>query len=382
MCAWAENPEKMGWDFVGFDGVEPMDEKPNNDNGSSSHDLLRWLNARRKCNLELLNPSEKEAMILQGYAFGSPTSVSGEVVFNTGMVAYPESLTDPSYAGQILVITYPLVGNYGIPSDEKDDLGLPKWFESHKIHVKALVILDYSYEPSHYSCVRTLGDWLSSQGIPGIYGVDTRAITKIIRQTGSMLGKLVVQGSTPSAELGIDDPNLKNLAAEVCRKEKEVFVPSTPNDRLKRQVHILAVDCGMKNNIIRYLVQKLGLRVTVVPWDYDFTQDDFDGLFLSNGPGDPQMCSKTVEHVRYVMKHRPNCPIFGICLGNQILALAAGAKTYKMKFGNRGMNQPVVDLRTQRCYITAQNHGFAVDQTTLPGQWVPLMVNANDGTNE
>ncbi|CAK9061201.1 CAD protein [Includes: Glutamine-dependent carbamoyl-phosphate synthase [Durusdinium trenchii] len=263
--------------------------------------------------------------------------------------------------------------------EQKDELGLPRWFESHKIHLKGVVILDYSHEPSHYSCVRSLGDWLSSQGIPGIYGVDTRAITKVIRQHGSMLGKLVVEGSTPSAALAMDDPNQRNLVAEVSRKETEVFAPA---QRHGRQVHVLAVDCGMKNNIIRYLVNRLGLRVTVVPWDYDFTQENFDGLFLSNGPGDPTMCEKTVEHVRYVMKHRPSTPIFGICLGNQILALAAGASTYKMRFGNRGMNQPVVDLRTQRCYITAQNHGFAVDQTTLPKNWVPLMVNANDGTNE
>lgn len=348
--------------FLGFDAE------------ADTCDELGWL-TRQKCNLELA-----DGMILQGFAFGATQSVSGEVVFNTGMVGYPESITDPSYAGQILVFTYPLVGNYGIPEmEQKDELGLPRWFESHKIHLKGVVILDYSHEPSHYSCVRSLGDWLSSQGIPGIYGVDTRAITKVIRQHGSMLGKLVVEGSTPSAALAMDDPNQRNLVAEVSRKETEVFAPA---QRHGRQVHVLAVDCGMKNNIIRYLVNRLGLRVTVVPWDYDFTQENFDGLFLSNGPGDPTMCEKTVEHVRYVMKHRPSTPIFGICLGNQILALAAGASTYKMRFGNRGMNQPVVDLRTQRCYITAQNHGFAVDQTTLPKNWVPLMVNANDGTNE
>jgi len=374
MCDLPDSPEKMGWDVVGFDGVEPMDVKPSSEQPA---DLLRWLNARRKCSLELVNGTT-----LQGFSFGAASSVSGEVVFNTGMVAYPESLTDPSYAGQILVITYPLVGNYGVPSDEKDELNLPKWFESHKIHLRGVVISDYSYEPSHYSCIRTLGEWLASQGIPGIYGVDTRTVTKLIRQSGSMLGKLVVQGSKPSNELPMDDPNLRNLSAEVSRKEKDIFSPAQPNEKLKRQVHVLAVDCGIKNNIIRYLVNKLGLRVTVVPWDYDFTQDDFDGLFLSNGPGDPTQCAKTVEHVKYIMKHRPTTPIFGICLGNQILALAAGANTYKMKFGNRGMNQPVVDLRTQRCYITSQNHGFAVDQRTLPESWVPLMVNANDGTNE
>ena len=406
MCDWPESPEKMGWDFVGFEGVEAMDAKPTS---GQPMDFLRWLNARRKCNLELV-----DGTVLKGYSFGAPVSVSGEVVFNTGMVAYPESLTDPSYAGQILVITYPLVGNYGVPSDEKDEFGLPKWFESHKIHLKGVVISDYSYEPSHYSCVRTLGQWLESQGVPGIYAVDTRLVTKQIRETGSLLGKLIVQGSTPSSHIPVDDPNKRNLVAEVSRTQKEVFAPSQPNPRLNRDVHVLAVDCGMKNNIIRCLV-KLGLRVTVVPWDYDFTQDSFDGLFLSNGPGDPTQCAKTVEHVKTIMRERPKTPIFGICLGNlvrrhsvhevtkaldkrflqssryrsyeaklrnQILALAAGASTYKMKFGNRGMNQPVVDLRTQKCYITAQNHGYAVDSSSLPENWVPLMMNANDGTNE
>eukprot|EP00438_Fugacium_kawagutii_P016909 Skav236266 [mRNA] locus=scaffold2289:21206:46077:+ [translate_table: standard] len=380
-----------GWEGGWAAPVKPSNEEPK--------DLLCWLNARRRCSLELVDGHS-----LQGFSFGATTSVSGEVVFNTGMVAYPESLTDPSYAGQILVITYPLVGNYGVPSDEKDELNLPKWFESHKIHLKGVVISDYSYEPSHYSCIRSLGEWLASQGVPGIYGVDTRQlgldemVTKLIRQSGSMLGKLVVQGSKTSRDLALDDPNLRNLAAEVSRKEKDIYSPAEDElNNSKRQVHVLAVDCGIKNNIIRYLVNKLGLRVTVVPWDYDFTQDDFDGLFLSNGPGDPMQCAKTVEHVKYVMKHRPKTPIFGICLGNQILALAAGASTYKMKFGNRGMNQPVVDLRTQRCYITSQNHGFAVDQRTLPEpwsgatriiqsicqeSWMPLMVNANDGTNE
>merc|ERR1719230_1116920 len=149
-----------------------------------------------------------------------------------------------------------------------------------------------------------------------------------------------------------------------------------------RQLHILAVDCGMKNNIVRYFANVLRVKLTVVPWDYDFTEDDFDGLFISNGPGDPTKCNCTIEHVRKVMMQRPSTPIFGICLGNQILGLAAGAKTYKMKFGNRGMNQPCIDLRTTRCYITPQNHGYAIDSNSLPGKWMPFMVNANDGSNE
>jgi carbamoyl-phosphate synthase small subunit len=312
------------------------------------------------------------------------------------MVGYPESLTDPSYAGQILVITFPLVGNYGVPGDEEDNLGLSKHFESEKIHVKAVVIADYSYTSSHYTATRTLDAWLKEQRIPGIYGVDTRAITKLIRDHGAMLGKVVVEGSRQAEDMEFHDPNTTNLTASVSRKQKQVFEPppreahecSTPGESEQSQedtpkpVHVLALDCGIKNNIIRYLVNILRVRLTVIPHDYDFTEDEFDGLFLSNGPGDPTMNSKAIEHIQKLMGTRPNVPIFGICLGNQLLALASGAKTYKMKFGNRGMNQPCVDLRTTRCYITPQNHGFAVDAESLPCEWCPLMVNANDGTNE
>jgi carbamoyl-phosphate synthase small subunit len=315
------------------------------------------------------------------------------------MVGYPESLTDPSYAGQILVITFPLVGNYGVPSEEQDTLGLLKHFESSKIHVKAVVVSDYSFAASHYTAKQTLSQWLYRHHVPGIYGVDTRALTKLIREHGAVLGKLSVEGDVKATDMEFEDPNLRNLPSEVSRNMKEVFQPpaldqsqpvaKVPGDLsvnaemlCGRTVHILAVDLGVKNNIIRYLVNVLRVKVTVVPWDYDFTNDEFDGLFLSNGPGDPTMCEATVNHVRTVMQQRPSLPIFGICMGNQILALAAGAKTYKMKFGNRGMNQPCIDMRTTRCYITPQNHGFAVDNASLPAEWMQLMVNANDGSNE
>jgi len=353
-------------------------------------DISAWLSNRTRATLELANGTS-----FQGFSFGSPTSVTGEVCFNTGMVGYPESLSDPSYAGQILVITYPLVGNYGVPADENDSLGLQKYFESDKIHVKAVVVSDYSFISSHYTATRTLAAWLNEKGVPGIYGVDTRAVTKLIRADGAVLGKVIIEGSTPSSSLPLDDPNSRNLSAEVCRKEKTVFLPPAgpvaPNSTEPEvnvgkasgsPIHILAVDCGMKNNIIRYFVNVLRVKVTCVPWDYDFTKEEFDGLFLSNGPGDPTKCEKTVGHIRTLLQRSPSIPIFGICLGNQLLALAAGAKTYKMKFGNRGMNQPVVDLRTTRCYITPQNHGFAVDSKTLPAGWMQFMVNANDGSNE
>eukprot|EP00929_Paragymnodinium_shiwhaense_P112635 TRINITY_DN808_c0_g1_i4.p1 TRINITY_DN808_c0_g1~~TRINITY_DN808_c0_g1_i4.p1 ORF type:complete len:1588 (-),score=339.38 TRINITY_DN808_c0_g1_i4:477-5240(-) len=355
--------------------------------GSSPETVLDWLASRKGASLELSDGS-----VFKGYSFGHPASIAGEVVFNTGMVGYPESLTDPSYAGQILVITFPLIGNYGVPDEkERDNLGLATHFESDKIQVKAVVISDYSYAASHYQSKLTLGAWLKKHNVPGIYGVDTRALTKLIRNHGAILGKVLVEGSTTSEDLEVFDPNKTNLAATVSRTFKQTFDPLPPvsDDDLapeeatgKKQVHVLAVDCGMKNNIIRYLVNELRVKLTVVPWDYDFTEEDFDGLFLSNGPGDPTQVQKTIDHVRTVMQARPTTPIFGICLGNQILGLAAGCKTYKMKFGNRGMNQPCIDMRTGRCYITPQNHGFAIDAATLPENWMQFMVNANDSSNE
>merc|ERR1719210_339266 len=300
------------------------------------------------------------------------------------MVGYPESLTDPSYAGQILVLTFPLVGNYGVPSDDSDSLGLSQHFESNQIHVRAVIVADYSFCASHYTARRSLGEWLAMHKIPAVYGVDTRAVTKRIRTHGSILGKVVVQDCSPARELSFEDPNETNLAAQVSRSSKQEFLPPLEDgeDKSSVRVHILAVDCGIKNNIIRYLVNVCRVRLTVVPWNYNFTEDEFDGLFLSNGPGDPTQCEATIDHVRIVMQKRPKTPIFGICLGNQILGLAAGAKTYKMKFGNRGMNQPCIDMRTTRCYITPQNHGFAIDSKTLPAGWHQLMVNANDNSNE
>jgi carbamoyl-phosphate synthase small subunit len=346
--------------------------------------LISWLSSRTRAALELA-----DGTCYEGFSFGHPESTTGEVVFNTGMVGYPESLSDPSYAGQILVITFPLVGNYGVPDEETDVFGMLKNFESDKIHVKAVVVSEYSFVASHYTAKKTLAQWLKQHRIPGIYGVDTRACTKLIRSHGAILGRVVIDGSTPSDQLPFEDPNATNLVSQVSRKEKQVFVPSMEGSTdvcnatvSGDQVHIMLVDCGVKNNIIRYLVTEHRVKVTVVPWDYDFTGDQFDGLFLSNGPGDPTMCAVTVAHVAKVMQDRPTTPIFGICLGNQILSLAAGAKTYKMKFGNRGMNQPAIDMRTTRCYITSQNHGYAVDSKSLPTGWMPLMVNANDGSNE
>ncbi|XP_029635734.1 CAD protein isoform X2 [Octopus sinensis] len=308
-----------------------------------------------------------------GQLFGHPVSVAGEVVFQTGMVGYPESLTDPSYKSQILILTYPLIGNYGIPSQKKDKNGLPLWFESAKIHASALIIGALSDDYSHWNAVRSLSDWLAEESIPAICGIDTRALTKRIRDKGTMLGKVILEGTDPSI-LAFSDPNREHLVEQVSIKEPVVY-------NQEGNLKIVAIDCGMKYNQIRCLTQR-GVSVKVVPWNYPVKPDEYDGLFISNGPGDPMLCTDTINNLKRVIDD-PQCkPIFGICLGHQLLSLAIGAKTYKMKYGNRGHNQPCTHLDTSRCFITTQNHGFAVDAKTLPGGWSPLFINENDQTNE
>ncbi|XP_064196290.1 CAD protein isoform X2 [Anguilla rostrata] len=315
----------------------------------------------------------EDGTTFKGRVFGAVASVSGEVVFQTGMVGYPEALTDPSYKSQILTLTYPLVGNYGIPKDEEGEFGLSKWFESSRIHAAALIVGEVSQNPSHWSSNKSLDQWLKEQGIPGLEGIDTRCLTKKIREKGTMLGKLVVEG-TPAESVPFDNPDERNLVREVSMKEPRVFNPSGT-------VRIAAVDCGIKYNQIRCLCQR-GARVTVVPWDHPLDSTDFDGLFISNGPGDPQFCKETIENLRRVVCVDDPKPVFGICLGHQLLSLVIGAKTYKMKYGNRGHNQPCVHKGTDRCFITSQNHGFAVDPRTLPADWDVLFTNANDQTSE
>lgn len=319
---------------------------------------------------------------ITGRSFGASTTCRGEVVFNTGMVGYPEALTDPSYRGQILVLTFPLIGNYGVPSsDVVDEYGLPRYFESREIHIAGLVVSSYSWEHSHWAAFKSLAEWLKEHNVPGIYGVDTRALTMKIRDAGAMLGSLVVKPPPQSVpeEGQFEDPNQRNLVAEVSTKKVTVYGESNSTS-------IIAYDCGMKFNIVRYFVDTHKVKLTVVPFDYDLEANPegiaWDGLFLSNGPGNPTMCPQTIKSIQYALELDPPRPIFGICLGNQLLALAAGARTYKLKYGNRGMNQPAIDLRTGRCYITPQNHGFAVDSDSLPGSWKPLFINANDLTNE
>jgi len=332
-------------------------------------------------------PAKKCTLILQdgtrweGDAFGAEVSVSGEAVFQTGMVGYPEALTDPSYKRQILVITFPLVGNYGVPDENVlDDLGIIKYLESNKVHVAALVVATLSKDYSHWRAVKSLSEWLKEQGIPGITGVDTRALTKNLREKGCTLAKLVMDGVSESS-VPMVDPNKMNLVAEVSIKEPKVYNKGAA-------VKITMVDCGMKLNQLRCMCKR-GAEVTVVPWDFDFVAayDSWDGLFISNGPGDPTMAAKTITYLRTMLTDMSSGkkkvkPIFGICLGHQLLSLAAGCDTYKLPYGNRGHNQPCMLVGTEHCFITSQNHGFAVDETRMPEKWVPLFRNANDQTNE
>lgn len=302
-----------------------------------------------------------------GQRFGAVRSVSGEVVFNTAMTGYPESLTDPSYKGQILTLTYPLIGNYGVPGKGLKNR-ISSNFESDRIHISGLIISTYSAEYSHWNALESLSDWLKEHDVPGLCGVDTRALTKILREKGTMLGKLV---QTDETEIDFYDPNIENLVSQVSVKRKRVYE--------RGEYRILLIDCGVKNNIIRCLMETEA-TVIRVPWDYDFTGEEYDGIVISNGPGDPQMCMATIKNLTKALENEK--PIFGICLGNQLLALASGAKTYKLKYGHRGFNQPVLHAGTNRAYITSQNHGFAVDSSSLSPGWEPFFVNLNDGTNE
>lgn len=308
----------------------------------------------------------EDGSTFQGYSFGAKRVVTGEVVFNTGMVGYPESLTDPSYRGQILVLTYPLIGNYGVPGDEKED-DISKHFESDKIQVQGLIVADYSETHSHWNAKKSLSEWLSEHNVPGIYGIDTRELTKKLRERGTMLGKIVYDNE----DIEFEDPNKRNLVAEVSIKEPIVYK--------KGRKKIILVDCGTKNSIIKAFLRR---NITVIrcPWDYDFLTEKVDGIVISNGPGDPKMCEPTIDNVRRALER--NVPILGICLGSQILVLAAGANTYKLKYGHRSHNQPCIEVGTKRCYITPQNHGYAVDSDTLPEDWREWFYNNNDKTNE
>ena len=306
-----------------------------------------------------------------GKSFGYDQPVAGEVVFNTAMMGYPESLTDPSYAGQLMTLTYPLVGNYGVPPFSVEPDGLATFMESDKIYASAIIVADYSEKYSHWNAVESLASWLKREHVPGITGIDTRQLTKVQREHGVMMDKIIFDDepdNIPTAEYeGV------NWVDRVSCKEIIRY-----NEGAGKKV--VLVDCGVKNNIIRCLVNR-GVEVIRVPWNYDYTSMDFDGLFLGNGPGDPDMCEDAVNVIRRQMSLSRK-PICGICMGNQLLAKAGGATIYKLKYGHRSHNQPVREVGTNRCYVTSQNHGYAVDAKTLGSDWRELFVNMNDGSNE
>lgn len=319
-----------------------------------------------------------------GRSFGAEKNVSGEVVFNTAMTGYPESLTDPSYAGQMLVFTYPLIGNYGVPSVGLESNGLPTWMESGRIHVKAMIVADYSEAYSHWNAKESLAQWLCREQVPAITGIDTRRLTMRLRERGVMMGRVVIGDEQPETAMppSFADYGSMNWVEQVSCKEVMTYQPEHSFHMGENQKkRVVLVDCGVKANIIRCLLRR-GIEVIRVPWDYDFNTLDFDGLFLANGPGNPEQCGITVEHLRVFLQRPDVRPCMGICLGNQLLARAAGAKTYKLKYGHRSHNQPVRQTGTNRCFITSQNHGYAVDDTTLPPEWEALFVNMNDGSNE
>ena len=349
-----------------------------------------------------------------GKSFGYEKPVAGEVVFNTAMTGYPESLTDPSYAGQLMTLTYPLVGNYGVPPFSLEANGLATFMESERIHAEAIIVSDYSENFSHWNACESLADWLKREQVPGITGIDTRQLTKVLRERGVMMGRIVFdeeseERGTKSEELRTENEErgvkneefpsygVINYVDRVSCKEIIVYTPDgearrfpvdTPKEELNSSfftLHsslkkVLLLDCGVKTHILRCLLRR-GVEVIRVPWNYDFNGLEFDGLFISNGPGDPDTCDAAVQNIRLAMQDE-QLPIFGICMGNQLLAKAGSARIYKLKYGHRSHNQPVRMVGTNRCFITSQNHGYAVAGTTLGNDWQPLFVNMNDGSNE
>lgn len=317
----------------------------------------------------------EDGTILCGTGFGAGRAVAGEVVFNTGMAGYVESLTDPSYRGQILVLTYPLVGNYGVPAPRKPG-SLDGPFESDRIQVQGLVVQHYVDEPSHHASQRSLGDWLASEGVPAVTGIDTRTLTRRLREFGTMRGWLAPAAmSQAEARQSADQRDMRiGIFREVA--------PAAPVRYEAGPLEVLVVDAGAKDNIVRSLLAR-GASVTRAPWHCDLAPlaARADGILIGNGPGDPKDLGPLIAQVRTLLgRHRR--PIFGVCLGNQILCLAAGGDTYKLPYGHRGVNQPVRDLQTGHCYITSQNHGYAVREDSLPAGWQPWFVNINDGSNE
>jgi carbamoyl-phosphate synthase small subunit len=313
----------------------------------------------------------KDGTIYEGESFGAPVSTAGEVVFTTGMTGYPESLTDPSYKGQIVVFTYPLIGNYGVPD--------PSYWESGHLCVSGLIVSNYIDTPSHFQSTKTLAQWFKDENLPLIQIKDTRLITQKIREHGTILGKIIIE-----KDLDFYDPNTHNLIAQVSTKkihiEKALPCHSRVGGNPTPPKTIVLIDCGAKRNIQKNLTKR-GMDVIVVPWNTNIFEDkfpNFDALIISNGPGDPKMADATIATVKKALDNK--IPTLGICLGHQILSLAAGGDTHKLKYGHRSQNQPCTIEGTDRCIITTQNHGFEVSK--IPPNFKPWFTNANDNTNE
>ncbi len=286
-------------------------------------------------------------------------TVFGEVVFNTGMVGYTECMTDPSYRGQMLTFTYPMIGNYGVePADA---------WESKQAHARAIIVSELAPQYAREQAGHSLLDWCEQQQVAILADVDTRALTKCLREKGVVSGAIVPEGqSLPQA---FTDINQLRLVKEVSIEQ--------PTESGAGEKTVIAIDCGMKENIWRHL-EALPIKVKRVPFDYDFTAEEYDGVFISNGPGDPVTCKETVNVLKKVLQG--DKPVFGICLGSQLMGLAIGAKTYKLRFGHRSQNQPCLEEGTDRCYLTSQNHGYAIEEDSLPAGWRVSFRNLNDNT--
>ena len=326
----------------------------------------------------------KDGRYFEGIGFGATKKVFGEIVFTTITGAgYNETLTDPSYRGQIVVMTHPLVGNYGVPAWEKDSYGIHKYFESDSIKVSGFVVNECCKNPSHYESEKTLNEFLLEENIPGIEWIDTRAITKVLREEGVQLGLLTVlnPGESPNIEKlraevkNVEDPNLRHLASEVSTKEVKIFSPSKPRGK------VVIVDLGVKNNILRNFVER-NIEVISVPYNYSYEEIMAfkpDGVFISNGPGDPATYKSAISVAHKLINN--SIPTMGICLGNQIIALGAGGSSYKLKYGHRGGNKTVINPKTNQCYITSQNHGFCVKDFEQGG-FNEFLTNIDDKSNE
>jgi len=330
----------------------------------------------------------EDGLVVEGCGFGYPTTRVGELVFTTGMVGYPEALTDPSFRGQILVLTHPLIGNYGVPSSNILEYGIPKFFESERIQVEALVVA-YDTSPSHWTSIMSLHEWLSREGVPGLSGIDTRMLVRRIRERGVMMAIAAVYDERD--DVNVDELvtklssstryDYRDLVSEVSPKNIIFHEPTEYSHSIPT---IIVVDCGIKYGILRELLRR-GFRVIRIPcyedpvkYLYEFKAS---GIVISNGPGNPLLLKDVIRHAAGVIEY--GIPTLGICLGHQVLALAAGANVFKLKYGHRGHNKPCLDVERGKCFVTSQNHGYAIDRDSLSNTQFKLwFVNVDDKTTE